>query len=299
MTERQPMILRSLLFVPGDSERKLAKAQLSRADALVLDLEDAVAAERLPVARTMVRDYLKSRTARSKQQLWVRVNPLQTALALDDLADVMPGAPDGIMLPKCDSAAQTVTLGHYLSALEAREGLRPGSTKILPVATETPCAMFALDSYVGASDRLAALTWGAEDLSTALGASTNRLPDGEYEFTYKLARSLCLLGAHAAGVAAIDTIWGNFRDAEGLAADSKAARRAGFSGKIAIHPDQVDVINAAFSPDEKEIAAAQRVIDAFAAAKGAGAVQLDGRMLDRPHLTQAQKLLQLAAQLRS
>ena len=158
--------------------------------------------------------------------------------------------------------------------------------------------MFALDSYAGASGRLVALTWGAEDLSTAVGASTNRLPDGEYEFTYKLARALCLLGAHAAGVAAIDTVWTNFRDAEGLAADSKAARRAGFSGKIAIHPDQVDVINSAFSPDEKEIAAAQRVIDAFAAAKGAGAVQLDGRMLDKPHLTQAQKLLALAAQLR-
>ncbi len=257
-----------------------------------------MAAERLPVARAMVRDYLKSRVDRSKQQLWVRVNPLQTPLALDDLAAVMPGAPDGIMLPKCDSAAQTVTLDHYLSALEVREGLRPGATRILPVATETPRAMFALDSYAGASPRLVALTWGAEDLSAAIGASTNRLPDGEYEFTYKLARALCLLGAHAAGVAAIDTVWTNFRDAEGLAADSKAARRAGFSGKIAIHPDQVDVINSAFSPDEKEIAAAQRVIDAFAAAKGAGAVQLDGRMLDKPHLTQAQKLLQLAAHLR-
>ena len=292
------MILRSLLFVPGDSERKLAKAQLSHADVLLLDLEDAVAPERLPVARGMLREYLKSRTDRSKQQLWVRINPLHTPLALEDLAAVMPGAPDGILLPKADSAAQTMMLGHYLSALEAREGLRPGSTKIVPVATETPRAMFALDSYVGASDRLIGLTWGAEDLSSAIGASTNRLPDGEYEFTYKLARALCLLGAHAAGVAAIDTIWVNFRDPEGLAADSKAARRAGFSGKIAIHPDQVDVINAAFSPDENEIAAAQRVIDAFAAAKGAGAVQIDGRMLDRPHLTQAQKLLQLAAQLR-
>src|SRR6266496_3318044 len=197
------MILRSLLFVPGDSERKLAKARLSRADALVLDLEDSVAAERLPMGRAMVRDYLKSRTDRSKQQLWVRVNPLQTPLALEDLAAVVPGAPDGIMLPKCDSAAQTVTLGNYLSALEAREGLRVGSTRILPVATETPRAMFALDSYIGASDRLAALTWGAEDLSSAVGASTNRLPDGEYEFTYRLARALCLLGAHAAGVAAI------------------------------------------------------------------------------------------------
>jgi citrate lyase subunit beta/citryl-CoA lyase len=293
------MILRSLLFVPGDSERKLAKAQLSRADALVLDLEDAVAAERLPVARAMVLDFLKSRADRGKQQLWVRVNPLHTPLALEDLAAVIRGAPDGIMLPKCDSGAQAVTLSHYLSVLEVREGLGGGSTRILPVATETPRAMFALDSYAGASDRLVALTWGAEDLSTALGASTNRLPDGDYEFTYRLARSLCLLGAHAAGVAAIDTIRSNFRDTEGLVADSRAARRAGFSGKLAIHPDQVDVINAAFSPDEKEIAEARRVIDAFAAAKGAGVVQLDGRMLDRPHLAQAQKLLALAAQIRT
>src|SRR5258708_20360883 len=158
--------------------------------------------------------------------------------------------------------------------------------------------MFALDSYVGASDRLVALPWGAEALSSAIGASTNRLPDGEYEFTYRLARALCLLGAHAAGIAAIDTVWTNFRDADGLAADSKAARRAGFSGKIAIHPDQVDVINAAFSPDEKEIAAAQRVIDAFAAAKGAGAGQLDRRILPNPHLTQAQQLLQPAPHLK-
>ena len=295
------MSLRSFLFVPGDSERKLAKAQTSQADALILDLEDAVAPENIDRARAMVREYLQARRpskASSGQQLWVRINPIQTPKALADLAAIMPGAPDGIMLPKSDSATETITLAHYLSALEAREGLAPESTRILPVATETPRAMFALGSYHGASSRLFGLTWGAEDLSTAIGASTNRLLDGEYEFTYKLARSLCLLAASAAGIAAIDTIWSNFKDPEGLRADSKAARRAGFSGRIAIHPDQVDIINQAFTPDANEVAFAQRVVDAFAASGGAGTLQLDGKMLDRPHLTQAEKLLELAARIK-
>jgi len=289
------MTLRSFLFVPGDSERKLAKAETTQADALILDLEDAVAPENIERARGMVKEYLQARRTRGRQQLWVRINPIQTPKALADLATVMPGGPDGIMLPKSDSAAETVTLGHYLSAFEAREGLAPESTRILPVATETARAMFALGSYHGACSRLFGLTWGAEDLSTAIGASTNRLLDGEYEFTYKLARSLCLLAASAAGITAIDTLWSNFKDTEGLLADSKAARRAGFSGKLAIHPDQVDIINNAFTPDEKEVAFARRVVDAFAAAAGAGTIQLDGKMLDRPHLTQAQNLLELAA----
>ena len=295
------MSLRSLLFVPGDSERKLAKAQTSQADALILDLEDAVAPENIDRARAMVREYLQARRASktgSHQQLWVRINPIQTPKALADLAAIMPGGPDGIMLPKSDSATETITLAHYLSALEAREGLAPESTRILPVATETPRAMFALGSYHGASSRLFGLTWGAEDLSTAIGASTNRLLDGEYEFTYKLARSLCLLAASAAGIAAIDTLWSNFKDPEGLLADSKAARRAGFSGRIAIHPDQIDIINQAFTPDANETAFAQRVVDAFAGSGGAGTLQLDGKMLDRPHLTQAQKLLELAARIK-
>jgi citrate lyase subunit beta/citryl-CoA lyase len=289
------MSIRSFLFVPGDSERKLAKAETTQADALILDLEDAVAPENIDRARGMVKEFLQARRPRGRQQLWVRINPIQTPKALADLAAIMAGGPDGIMLPKADSASEAVTLGHYLSALETRDGLALESTRILPVATETARAMFALGSYHGASARLFGLTWGAEDLSTAIGASTNRLLDGEYEFTYKLARSLCLLGASAAGVAAIDTIWSNFKDTDGLLADSRAGRRAGFSGKMAIHPDQVDIINQAFTPDASEIAFAQRVVDAFAAAEGAGALQLDGKMLDRPHLTQAQKLLELAA----
>jgi len=291
------MNLRSFLFVPADSERKLAKGLGSNADVLILDLEDAVSVERIDVARGMAREFLQAHRDRSSQQLWVRINPIDTAMALGDLAAIMPGAPDGIILPKSDSAAETITLGNYLSALETREGVAVGATRILPVATETPRAMFALGSYAGASPRLAGLTWGAEDLSTAVGASTNRLLDGEYEFTYKLARSLCLLGATAAGVAPIDTIWSNFRDPAGLKADAEAARRAGFRGKIAIHPDQVDIINAAFTPDEKEVAFARRVVEGFAAAGGAGAIQIEGKMLDKPHLTQARQLLELAARL--
>jgi citrate lyase subunit beta/citryl-CoA lyase len=291
------MKLRSFLFVPADSERKLAKGLGGNADVLILDLEDAVSVERIDVARGMAREFLQAHRDRSRQQLWVRINPIDTEMALGDLAAIMPGAPDGIILPKSDSAAETVTLGNYLSALETREGVALGATRILPVATETPRAMFALGSYAGASPRLAGLTWGAEDLSTAVGASTNRLLDGEYEFTYKLARSLCLLGATAAGVAPIDTIWSNFRDPAGLKADSEAARRAGFRGKIAIHPDQVDIINAAFTPDEQEVAFARRVVEGFEQANGAGAIQIEGKMLDKPHLTQARQLLELAARL--
>lgn len=291
------MKLRSFLFVPADSERKLAKGLAGNADVLILDLEDAVSIERIDVARGMAREFLQAHRDRSRQQLWVRINPIDTAMALGDLAAIMPGAPDGIILPKSDSSAETITLGNYLSALETREGVAVGSTRILPVATETPRAMFALGSYAGASARLAGLTWGAEDLSTAVGASTNRLLDGEYEFTYKLARSLCLLGATAAGVAPIDTIWSNFRDPAGLKLDSEAARRAGFRGKIAIHPDQVDIINAAFTPDEKDIAFARRVVEGFEKGNGAGAIQIDGKMLDKPHLTQARQLLELAARL--
>jgi len=283
------MPLRSLLFVPGDSERKQAKAESVGADALILDLEDSVEVTRLPVAREMVREYLSSHT--HGPQLWVRINPLDSGLALDDLAAVVRAAPAGILLPKVGGAADIVLLDRYLSALEARDGLPAGSIGILPVATETPQAMFALGEYRGCSARLRGLTWGAEDLAAAVGASTNRADDGEYDFTYRMARSLCLLGAHAAGVAAIDTLWVNFRDAGGLANDAARARRAGFSGKIAIHPDQVDTINRAFTPDPAEIARAQRIVDAFAQAEGVGTLQLDGEMLDRPHLKQAQRIL--------
>ncbi len=287
------MDLRSMLFVPGDSERKLAKGEGSGADALVLDLEDSVSADRLAIARAMVREYLGGHRNRARPELWVRINPLSTNQALADLAAIAGGAPDGILLPKTNSAADVVVAGHYLAALETREGLPPESIRILGVATETPAALFTLGSFAGCSPRLAGLTWGAEDLSAALGAATNRDEKGELEFTYRLARSLCLAAAVAAGVQPLDTVFVDFRDPEGLRAESRAALRAGFTGKIAIHPDQVAIINQAFTPTAEDVAHARRVVEAFAA--GAGTVALDGKMLDLPHLKQARKILERAA----
>ncbi len=290
------MDLRSMLFVPGDSERKLAKGASSGADALVLDLEDSVPADRIEAARAMVREYLGSHRDRSRQQLWVRINPLSTDKALADLAAITAGAPDGIVLPKTNSSADVIAAGHYLSALEVREGVPRGSVRIFAIATETAPALFALGSFAGCSPRLAGITWGAEDLAAALGAATNRDDKGELEFTYRLARSLCLAGAVAAGVQPLDTVFVDFRDSEGLRAESRAAARAGFTGKIAIHPDQVPIINQAFTPSAEEVAHARRVIEAFAA--GAGTVALDGKMLDLPHLKQARRVLEIAGRLR-
>jgi citrate lyase subunit beta/citryl-CoA lyase len=286
--------LRALLFVPGDSERKLAKAEAIGADALILDLEDAVAAERRPQARGLVREYLSGRRGARRPELWVRVNPLDTSDALADLAAVVAGAPDGIVVPKTDSAADVVRLDHYLAALEAREGVPIGSTRILPVATETARALFHLDSYAGASARLHGLTWGAEDLPAALGATTNRGPDGELAFVYQLARALCLAAAVAAGVQPVDTVYPDFRDGAGLEKNAARARMDGFTGKIAIHPDQVAIIQQAFSPTAEELAHARRVVAAFAASPSAGTVALDGKMLDRPHLKQAENVLRTA-----
>jgi len=288
------MILRSLLFVPGDNERKLAKAETNPADALILDLEDSVAAERRPLARGLVKEFLLAQRDRSRRQLWVRINPLDGPDALPDLAAVIDGAPDGIILPKTNGVADILRLGYYLDALEARLGLAVGGVKIIPVATETPRALFQMGSYADGAPRLIGLTWGAEDLSTALGAVSNRTEAGVLEHTYLLARSLCLAAAAAAGIQAIDTVFTDFRNAAGLEAEARAARAAGFSGKLAIHPDQVEIIHRAFAPSAKEIEEAKRVVAAFAAHPGAGTVGLEGRMLDRPHLLQAQKILALA-----
>jgi len=218
-------VLRSMLFVPGDSEKKMAKGSGNPADALILDLEDSVSAERLPFARGLVNDYLKSHTDRDRQQVWVRINPLSSPFSLPDLAAVVSGAPDGILLPKTYSAQEVITLDHYLSALEQREGVPPGSTRILTVATETPQGVLTLATYTGCSPRLAGLTWGAEDLAAAIGASTNRDENGEYALTYRLARSLCLLAAQSAGVQALDTLTADFRDTELLRREVRAARR--------------------------------------------------------------------------
>ena len=286
-------MLRSLLFVPGDSEKKLAKSISTSADALILDLEDSVSPDRTAIARSMVAEFLKAHSNR-KQQLWIRINPLQTPLALHDLVAVMAGKPDGIMLPKPLNAKDAQQLDHCLSALEVREGLELGSTRIIPVATEVPGALFDLQSYAGASTRLQGLTWGAEDLATAVGASSNRDASGEFTFTYKLARSLCLLASAHAQIQAIDTLSVDFKDMQALALDVQQARREGFSGKLAIHPDQVEVINQGFTPSAHDLSHAQRIVDAFAQAHGAGAVQLDGKMVDKPHLTQALRLLNLS-----
>jgi len=286
------VIARSLLFVPGDSERKLAKSAAAGADVLILDLEDSVAAERRPQARALVRAQLEAQ-AGGASALWLRINPLDTEDALLDLAACLPAGPAAVMLPKLRRPADVDVLGHYLDALEVQAGIERGATGIVPVATETPEALLDMD-FRGCSARLRGITWGAEDLSTALGASGNRDADGQWSFTYRLARSRCLVAARAAGVAPIDTVYADFRDPEGLRAGAELARREGFTGQLAIHPDQVPVINRAFTPSADEVAHARRVIAAFEAAPGAGTVSLDGHMLDMPHLKQARQILALA-----
>lgn len=291
------MTTRSMLFVPGDSEKKLAKASDTTADALILDIEDSVAPERKGVARAAVGAYLTAQAGARKQKLWVRINPLDTEQALIDLAAVVAGRPDAILLPKAAGAGDVVILDHYLSALEVRDGVAPGSIKVVVVATETGAAMFGLGSYSKATPRLAGLTWGAEDLSTAVGASSNSDEAGELTPLYRMARALCLAAAAAADVEAVDTAYMGIGDPGGLRRVCDAARRDGFRSKMAIHPDQVAIINEAFSPSDGEVAHAQKICDLFAANPGAGTLKLDGRMVDIPHLKQATRVLSLHAQL--
>ena len=288
--------LRSLLFIPGDSEKKIAKAPECGADAVIFDLEDAVAPDNKPVARELVTKTLRETSRESRpMQYWVRVNPLDTGLAQDDLDAVMAGVPDGIVQPKTDGPACVRKLSDMLDEAERRHGLEPGSTGIIPVATETAKAPFHLGDFADAGlDRLMGLTWGAEDLATAVGATGNRLPNGEWHFTFQMARSLSLLAAHASGVQAIDTLHADFRDEEGLRAASLQARAEGFSGRLAIHPAQVAPINEAFTPSADELDHARRVIAAFDAQPGAGTVGLDGKMLDIPHRKQAERQIALA-----
>jgi citrate lyase subunit beta/citryl-CoA lyase len=293
------MIIRSWLFVPGDSERKMEKARENPADALILDLEDSVANERQETARDIVRAYLGDRADRSRQQLWVRINPLDTDLSLPDLAAVMAGRPDGICLPKVYSANDVNTLGHYLDALEAREGIERGTTKILCVATETAASLLTFHTYLeGVTKRLTALTWGGEDLSAALGASDNRHPvSGDYDDPYLLARSFALAASRAIDVQPVGVVYPNFRDGEGFEAECRRDRRSGFIGKIAIHPAQAEIANRAFTPSDDEVAHARRVIQAFDDNPGVGTVGLDGMMLDMPHLKQARNTVALAEEI--
>jgi len=283
---------RSWLFAPGDSERKMAKATAGPADIVLLDLEDAVAPEEKPKARTMVRDFLKAQ-ASGHERLWVRINPLDGPHAVADLATIVPGRPGGIMLPKARGRADVELLHNYLTALEVANGVEPDSIKVIALVTETAEAMFTTGDYK-AAPRLVAMTWGAEDLADALGASENRNPDGSYAFTYQLARSLCLIGAATAGVLPIETIQGDFKDLDGLRKRAEQVRRDGYRGMLAIHPAQVDVINEAFTPSAEEIAAAQEIVDLFAANPGVGAIGHKGGMLDRPYLARAQTVLAMA-----
>jgi citrate lyase subunit beta/citryl-CoA lyase len=245
------------------------------------------------VARQMVPAFIKERPKNQrKAQYWVRVNPLDTPWTLEDLAAIVSAAPDGIMLPKVNGPQDVAQVSHYLSALETAAGIEVGSIKILPVATETAISPFRLGDYAGAGlDRLYGLTWGAEDLSSAIGASGNTDESGQWTLTYKMVRSLCLLGAHAASVEAVDTLYVDFRDPDGLRASCMVARAEGFSGRVAIHPAQVDIINESFSPSRAEVDFARRVVDLFTANPDSGTLGLDGKMLDIPHLKQAQRTL--------
>ena len=284
--------MRSWLFAPGDSDRKMSKAIASAADIALLDLEDSVAPENKAAARAMVAEQIAASDHRAR--LWVRINPLPTADCIADLAAIMPSRPGGVFLPKAEGAGDIIQLHHYLTALEAANGIPQGRTLIAALVTETAAAMFRTGDYAGdypGKARLVAMSWGAEDLSAALGASAQRGADGAYLHTYEMARSLCLIGASAAGVAAIETVQPEFRDLEALEKRARHVREAGFRGMLAIHPAQVDPINAAFTPSAEELAHARAVVQAFADHPGAGVVALDGAMLDRPHLALAQRLL--------
>lgn len=286
-------IIRSFLFTPADSEKKLAKADASGADAIILDLEDSVAPNNKPAARALAQSFLKDRPRAGRgYQIWVRINPLDSGMALADLNAVAGAAPDGIMLPKAEGPEDIRTLSHYLDAFETQAGIEPGSIGIVPVASETAGAALRLGDYAGVSlERLVAITWGAEDLSAALGASTNLDASGEWALTYKIVRSFSLMAARAANVQPIDTLYVDFRNEEGLRASCRAARAEGFTGRLAIHPAQVPIINECFMPSAEEVAHAKRIVAAFEAAPGAGTVGLDGKMVDIPHLKQAQNVL--------
>ena len=278
------MRLRSLLFVPGDRPERFAKAVATGADALILDLEDAVSPLNKPAARAAIRAWIEAPRSEGSPAVFVRINPIDSDEAAADIAALTGVALDGIVLPKAEGAE---TVAHLVDRL-------PGDYAILPIASETPAAVFALGSFRKAAGRLAGLTWGAEDLPAAIGASTSREADGSYTDPYKVVRALTLFGAHAAGVPAIETVYPDFRNLDDLAAYAARGRRDGFTGMMAIHPTQVAVINAAFTPSEAEIAHARAVVEVFAANPGAGALQLNGKMLDAPHLKAAQRMLAMA-----
>lgn len=284
--------MRSLLFVPGDSEKKLEKGFSCGADVVIVDLEDSVAIGNKQAARDIARDFIREHRAKTSSRIYVRVNDLGTGLTDDDLGTIMAAAPDGIMLPKANGGADAIHLSAKLRVHEAENGLDDCATQIVAIMTETAVGLLAASTWIeNRTPRLAALTWGAEDLSAAIGARQARDGDGRYTDVFRLARTLTILAASASDVAAIDTVFVNFRDEEGLRRECAAAERDGFTGKMAIHPAQVPVINAAFTPDKEAVAQARSVIAAFEAAGNPGVVAIDGQMYDRPHLTRAQRLV--------
>lgn len=283
--------MRSLLFVPGDSERKLEKGFASETDVVIVDLEDSVAPANKQAARRIAADFIMARRNAVRAAIYVRVNDLTTGLTDDDLAALVPIQPDGIMLPKSSGGRDVQLLSAKLRVHEAEAGLADGQTRILPIVTETAAGVFAASTYAGASSRLSGLTWGAEDLSAAIGARVPRDEAGRYTQVFQLARALTVLAASSADVAAVDTVFPNFRDAAGFAAECAAAERDGFTAKMAIHPDQVPVINAAFTPSHEAVERSAAIVAAFAAAGNPGVVGIDGKMFDRPHLRLAERLL--------
>jgi citrate lyase subunit beta / citryl-CoA lyase len=281
--------MRSMLFVPGDSPRKFEKVAKGNASALILDLEDSVVPDKKDEARGLTRTMLSS-SHRDGPKLYVRVNALDTGITLQDLAAVMPVAPDGIVLPKCSSGDDVRHLALWLDAFEAAAGTKPGSTQIIVVATETAGSVFGLGTYKGSSPRLAGLMWGAEDLAASLGATENG-STGIFHSPYLLARDMCLMGAAAAEIAAIDTVYTDIDNLAGLEQETRAARRDGFSAKALIHPKHVDIVNAAFEPSPAERAWAEKIVAAFASNPNLGTLRLDGKMIDKPHLRAANKTL--------
>ena len=285
--------MRSMLFVPADDEKKLGKGLSTGADALILDLEDAVSRSRKTAARTLAAQYISENRSRAgRPRIYVRINALDTSLWEEDVAAVAGSGPDGVMLPKARSGADVNTLSLALHLAEERAGLQVGSTRIVAIITETPISMLQLNTYVGSSTRLEGLTWGAEDLSAALGARTNREPDGRtWTSPYRLARDLCLFTASAADAQPLDTVFVNFRDEEGLRNECREAVRDGFTGKMAIHPNQVAVMNEVFTPSAEEVAFSEEIVGVFAQNPDAGVVAIRGLMIDRAHAARAERIL--------
>jgi citrate lyase subunit beta/citryl-CoA lyase len=286
--------LRSLLFVPGDSERKLVRGLEAGADILILDLEDSVSPENKAAARKTAADFIIAHHGAARSKFYVRVNDLSTGLTDGDLAGVVAARPAGIMLPKANSSADVSQLSTMLRVHEAVYGLDDGGIRIIPIITETAQAVLAAQSHAHADPRLTGLTWGAEDLSAAIGARAARDASGRYTDVFRLARTLTLLAASSAGVAAVDTVFVNFRDEAALKLECEEAERDGFTAKMAIHPAQVPVINAVFTPSPEAIERSRVIVRTFAEAGNPGVIGIDGKMYDRPHLRLAERLLERA-----